>query len=87
MIWVSQCGSQEKGKQAEEGRLLLYDGEGKLKLQSPETARVLVIGGEPINEPMANYGPFVMNTAEEIQQAIRDFESGKMGQLKAEVLS
>jgi hypothetical protein len=40
-------------------------------------ARFLVIAGKPLREPIAKYGPFVMNTADEIQTAIRDYQSGK----------
>jgi quercetin 2,3-dioxygenase len=66
-------------------------GEGKLAVLSPEGDRLtieagkdsvlLVLGGEPINEPVASYGPFVMNTHEEIVQAVRDYRDGKMGHL------
>ena len=47
---------------------------------SPESAlHVLVIAGQPINEPVARYGPFVMNTYDEIEQAFSDYRSGKLG--------
>jgi redox-sensitive bicupin YhaK (pirin superfamily) len=43
-------------------------------------AGVLLLRGHPVGEPVANYGPFVMNTAEEIDQAIRDYQSGNFAQ-------
>jgi quercetin 2,3-dioxygenase len=42
---------------------------------------ILLIGGIPLNEPVARYGPFVMNTKEEIIQAIDDYRNGKMGDI------
>jgi hypothetical protein len=40
-------------------------------------ARVLVVAGKPLNEPVARYGPFVMNTAQEIRQAAIDYHAGR----------
>ena len=47
---------------------------------------VLVLGGLPIREPVARYGPFVMNTRQEILQAMEDYQAGRLGQIPAEHL-
>ena len=44
---------------------------------------VLILGGRPIGEPVYQYGPFVMNTRDEVAQAFEDFQSGKMGEIPA----
>jgi hypothetical protein len=46
-----------------------------------EPLNLLLIGGVPLNEPVARYGPFVMNTREEIYQAVEDYQSGRMGEI------
>jgi redox-sensitive bicupin YhaK (pirin superfamily) len=48
-----------------------------------ENAMALLLTGEPIDEPVVGHGPFVMNTQDEIRQAIRDYQSGRMGRLLA----
>jgi len=48
---------------------------------------VLLLGGLPIREPIAHYGPFVMNTRDEIAQAIDDYQSGRLGVIPADQLA
>ncbi|HRE18354.1 MAG TPA: pirin family protein [Rhodocyclaceae bacterium] len=56
--------------------ILNNDG-GEVVIEATEAARVLIIAGQPLKEPIAQYGPFVMNTAEQIEQTLRDYRDGK----------
>lgn len=63
-------------------QMIYFNNQGELiELTATENSIVLVLSGEPINEPIASYGPFLMNTTEEIQQAIADYNNGKFGYL------
>jgi len=68
------------GQQVGPAEMAVLEREGtRVALTAAADAKVLVLGGEPIDEPIVGYGPFVMNTREEIVQAIDDFQSGRMG--------
>ena len=54
----------------------------EVTLEANSDATVLLLSGEPIDEPIVGYGPFVMNTQEEISQAVVDFNSGKFGRMQ-----
>lgn len=60
-------------------RLAVLHGDGDVLVRAGEAApaRLLVIAGRPLREPIAHYGPFVMNTNEELQQAVEDFRAGR----------
>ncbi len=60
--------------------VLSSDGE-EISIEPKEDSTLLVLSGEPIDEPVASYGPFVMNTEEELKQAFQDYKTGKMGNL------
>lgn len=55
--------------------------EEEFSLTAESDAKLLILGGQPISEPVVGYGPFVMNTNEEIGKAFKDYESGRMGHL------
>ncbi len=57
---------------------VLSDGETVHLIAGPEGGRLLLLAGRPLNEPVAQYGPFVMNTREEIEQAMADYRSGRL---------
>lgn len=75
------------------GRLAVYEGFGnrpglatdadKITISAGRTSplEVIILGGEPIGEPVAHYGPFVMNTREELVQAFEDYQSGRFGSI------
>ncbi len=69
-------------EQAVADYFVLFANKGEhITLQADDEAIVLLLSGEPLNEPIAAAGPFVMNTREEIEQAYQDFEEGKFGHL------
>ncbi len=62
--------------------LALFDrNKGRVTIDAKSEARLLVLSGEPIDEPVVGYGPFVMNSDDEIRQAVADFRHGDFGQL------
>ena len=68
------------------GRLAVFGSGDTITLTASPTEPldVLLLGGEPIGEPVAQYGPFVMNTREELQQAFEDFQAGRLGRVPAD---
>ncbi len=69
---------------AHEGQLVVLSAQGSaVALEAQSDASVVLLSGEPLNEPVVGYGPFVMNSQEEIEQAITDFRRGDFGQIAA----
>lgn len=70
-------------EQAGAGQLVNFEKTGgKVRVQAgDEEVKILLLSGIPIDEPVVGYGPFVMNSAEEIRQAVLDFNSGKFGSI------
>ncbi|MDR0532421.1 MAG: pirin family protein [Verrucomicrobiales bacterium] len=70
------------GQQAGATELAVFSRDGdRITLTAKSDAKLLLMSGQPIHEPIVGYGPFVMNTRSEIQQAFEDFQEGRMGDL------
>ncbi len=62
--------------------MTLFNNDGaEIELEATADTRLILLSGAPINEPVATYGPFVMNTQDEVMQALSDYQNGQMGQL------
>jgi len=77
-----------EGERAGDGQMVLFAQDGdevriENRADAKTTLEVLLIAGVPLNEPVARYGPFVMNTEGEIRQAIEDYQLGRMGAISS----
>jgi quercetin 2,3-dioxygenase len=72
-------GPVDASRRIQRGELAVLDRDGGDVLLSAgiESARLILVAGKPLNEPVAKYGPFVMNTQQEIVQAIQDYQAGR----------
>ena len=70
-------------KQIDTDNFVLFKNDGeRIDVKTDEETVLLVLSGEPIDEPIAQYGPFLMNTWQELEQAIEDVNAGKFGVLE-----
>ena len=79
---IKNCLSGTEEKLVQAHHTIVFSKEGdtvQFKNDSNETSRFVLIGGEPINEPIVQHGPFVMNTRQEINQAIQDYQLAQNG--------
>src|SRR5262249_27141531 len=85
LVYVFE-GSLKRGtnsREVREGDLaILGAGDAVRLVGTDRVARALLLAGEPLREPVARYGPFVMNHEREIHEAIRDYQSGRMGEIE-----
>jgi hypothetical protein len=73
---------------AKAGDVIMFGNDGDaVRLANDASAKrdahILLISGEPLNEPVARYGPFVMNTRQEVVQAFEDYQQGRLGRIPA----
>ena len=82
MAYVLRGSATINGKLVSRGQIALTNSDGDMiSIGTTTDAKLLILAGEPIQEPLAVYGPFVMNTREEILAAFDDFQNGRMGVL------
>jgi redox-sensitive bicupin YhaK (pirin superfamily) len=75
-------GAGDSGVVAKDAKMLMFSQDGQdIKIKALEDSVALLLSGEPIDEPIVGQGPFVMNTREEIDQAINDFNRGAFGSI------
>lgn len=81
-VFAGEVRLGDEGRIARSGQLaLLGDGDAVRMQGAPGGGRLLLLAGVPIGEPVARYGPFVMNTADELEAAFRDYRTGRMGEI------
>lgn len=83
MVYVLSGELTSNSKSAGERSLMDFGREsGPLAIEAADDSAFVILAGQPIHEPVASYGPFVMNTRAELIEAVEEYQSGKMGVLE-----
>ncbi|HEX6835745.1 MAG TPA: pirin family protein [Polyangia bacterium] len=83
--YVVEGAIESGGRRVEQGQMAIFGPGDAVELAADEATEVLLVGGKPLGEPVARYGPFVMNSRQELQEAFADFRAGRMGAIPAEI--
>jgi redox-sensitive bicupin YhaK (pirin superfamily) len=82
-LLVAEGSARINGANAPADHFVLFQNDGEMiQIEATENCILLILSGKPINEPIAQYGPFLMNTWEELEQALEDVNAGKFGVLE-----
>ena len=76
-VYVYEGSAAISGKEIAQSRLAVLSPGRKVAVSATAAARFILVAGRPLGEPVVKYGPFVMNTADEIRQAVRDYQTGR----------
>ncbi len=80
LLYVYRGEVEIGGQRVAQRTMAVFDNDGDaLRIDAPQGARALLVAGRPLREPIAQYGPFVMNTEQQIYQAVNDFRAGRLG--------
>jgi redox-sensitive bicupin YhaK (pirin superfamily) len=80
-VYVFEGAVRVGGREVKDGQLAVLGGGDCVQLSARARAQALLLTGVPLREPIAQYGPFVMNTEREIRQAIADYQAGRLGEI------
>ncbi len=82
-LMIEGSANDQNNNTIPQDHLVIFKDDGnKLKFESTNGSTILLMAGQPLHEPIAAYGPFLMNTEQEIRQAFEDFRHGKFGYLE-----
>jgi redox-sensitive bicupin YhaK (pirin superfamily) len=81
LVYVFQGAATVGERPLEEGQLAILGDGDAVRLRASTAGRLLLLAGVPHGEPVARYGPFVMNSEDELRDAFRDYQSGRMGEI------
>jgi redox-sensitive bicupin YhaK (pirin superfamily) len=83
LVYVYEGSAVVGGTRVEKSRMVRLSRQGAVEIAAEGPAKLLLIAGRPLREPIVHYGPFVMNTREEIEQALTDYRNGTLTRRQA----
>ncbi|MDP3241926.1 MAG: pirin-like C-terminal cupin domain-containing protein, partial [Reyranella sp.] len=81
MVGAARIGGDDR--RIEAGQLARLAAGDRLEITAASDSEILLIGGDPLDAPILRHGPFVMNSIDELERAVRDYHAGRMGRIAA----